>query len=300
MTMRHSTASDGIAPAFPHSLPRLLRVERSFGVIDVALAFLAVSMVFSNALVLLLQATFLLLMLGGCYWRLPGLAARALLWVGIATAQMIAAVSQGHLPEWHLLHVPLLSVMLVIVYLLAKRRNGIERSLSEAELHDHLTRLPNRTCFLRRLDETLTAASGDQRAVAVISLDIDGFKAVNDEHGHATADRLLITLGERLRRCVRADDTVARVGGDEFLIVVGTEPGSVPRIAERIAAAVEAPFVIDNVEVRVSASLGVALSEDPSPRLRDDLVRHADAAMRRVKSEGKAGYEVFSPVTAPA
>jgi diguanylate cyclase (GGDEF)-like protein len=222
------------------------------------------------------------------------------LWAGIATTQLVAAVWIDDAPASNLLTLPLLTVMLVIVYLLAVRRHNAERTRTHAELHDQLTRLPNRTTFMRRLDERLAANASDHRAIAVISLDLDGFKAVNDDHGHAAADQLLVVLAERLRRCVRGDDTVARVGGDEFMIVVGSDPGMVPRIAERLAQAVEEPFVFDGVEIRVTASLGVALSEDPSPRVRDDLVRHADAAMRRVKSEGRSGYEVFSPMTAAA
>ncbi len=293
--MRHSTAIDSVAPTPASRLPQLLRVDRTFGVIDAALAFVAVWMVASSQLVLLLQATFLLLMVGACYWRLPGLVARALLWGGVATAEVVAAVSQEVLPSSQLRQLPLLSAMLVIVFVLASRRTRVERTLTHTELHDQLTGLPNRSHFLRRLDESLASVSTDQRAVAVISLDIDGFQAVNDDYGQAVADRLLVALGERLRGCVRGDDTVARVGGDEFLIVVRTEPGTVPRIAERLAAAVEAPYVLDGVELRVTASLGVALSETPSAGTRNDLVRHADAALRRVKSEGRAGYEVFSP-----
>lgn len=296
--MRHLSASDGVAPA--PLVPRLLRVDRSFGVIDACLVAVAVVMVTSDQMILLVQVTFLLLMIGGCHWRFPGFVARCALWVGVATAEMLLAVSLGDSPASALLELPLLGLMLVIVYRLALRRHRVERTLTQAELHDHLTRLPNRTYFLRRLGEALGAAAADRRAVAVISLDIDGFTSVNDDHGHVAADRILVTLAERLRGCVREDDTVARVGGDEFMIVVRTEPGAVPRIAGRIAEAVETPFAFDGVEIRVTASLGVALTEEPTARVRDDLVRHADAAMRRVKSEGKAGYEVFSPLTAAA
>ncbi len=298
--MRHSTTTNGVRPAVLNALPQLLRVDRHFGVLDVCLALIAIASVFSNEVVLLVQATFLLLMLGACYWRFAGFLARTMLWAGIATAEMVAAVWLDLAPASSLLTLPLLIVMLVIVYLLATRRHNAERTLSHAELHDQLTRLPNRATFLRRLDERLAVPSADHRAIAVISLDIDGFNAVNDDHGHTAADRLLVELAERLRRCVRADDTVARVGGDEFMIVVSSDPGMVPRIAERLAHTVEEPFVFDGLEIRVTGSIGVALSEEPSPRVRDDLVRHADAAMRRVKAEGRSGYEVFSPMTAAA
>lgn len=298
--MLHSTATDRVAPAPANGFQQLLRADRSFGVIDVCLVLIAIGSLFSDQLVIFDQATFLLLMLGACYWRLPGLIARTVLWAGIATAQVVVSVTLGDASGSSLIHLPLLTVMLAIVYQMAVRRHRVERTLTQAELHDPLTRLPNRAAFLRRLDERLATTSGDRRAVAVISLDIDGFKAVNDDYGHAVADRLLVELAERLRRCVRADDTVARVGGDEFMIVVASEPGMVPRIAERLAHTVEEPFAIDGAEVRVTGSIGVALCSEPNPRERDDLVRHADAAMRRVKSEGRSGYEVFSPVTVAA
>jgi diguanylate cyclase (GGDEF)-like protein len=300
MTMRPLSARDGDAVVSPNAVHRLLRVDRSFGVIDACLVAVAVAMVFSAEMILLLQMTILLLMLGGYYWRFPGFIARSVLWVGVATAEMVLAVSLGDTPASDLLALPLLVVMLAIFYALSSRRYRAERTLSQAELHDHLTRLPNRRNFLRRLDEALIAAAAERRAIAVVSLDIDGFKAVNDDYGHDLADRILVVLADRLRGCVRGDDTVARVGGDEFMIVVGAEAGAVPRIAERIAAAVETPFAVDGVEVRVTASVGVALSEEPERRERDDLVRHAEAAMRRVKAEGKAGYEVFSPLSAVA
>jgi diguanylate cyclase (GGDEF)-like protein len=299
-TMRQSTTTTGVASAASRSWQDLLRVDRSFGIIDICLALVAIVSLFSTQFILLVQVTFLLLMVGACSWRFAGFVARTVLWVGIATAQVVGAVWFDDEPASSLLTLPLLTVMLVIVYLLAARRHSAERTLSHAELHDQLTRLPNRATFLRRLDERLAMTSADRRAVAVISLDIDGFKAVNDEHGHEVADRLLVELAERLRRCVRADDTVARVGGDEFMIVVGSDPGTVPRIAERLAHAVEEPFVFEGVEICVAGSLGVALTEEPCPRVRDDLVRHADAAMRRVKAEGRSGYEVFSPTTVAA
>lgn len=298
--MRHSIARDGVFPEPMSGARRLLGVDRHFGVIDACLAVTALAMVASNEMVLLLQVTIFLLMLGGYYWRFAGFVARTLLWVGVAAAQMVLAVSRGDSPATDLLALPLLGVMLVLFYLLSSRRHRVERTLTYAELHDHLTRLPNRRYFLRLLGEALGAAAANGRAIAVISLDIDGFTAVNDAFGHEPADRLLVALAERLRGCVRGGDTVARVGGDEFLIVVATETGAVPRIAERIAAAVEGPFVVDGVEIRVTASVGIALSEEPTRHERLDLVRHAEAAMRRVKSEGKAGYELFSPLTSAA
>jgi diguanylate cyclase (GGDEF)-like protein len=298
--MRHSTGGEDVQATRLDRLARLLRVDRTFGVIDSCLAIVAVLMVLSDQLILFLDTTFLLLMLGGCFWRFSGFLARSLLWAGVATAEAVMLVSADVVPASDLLQIPLLVLMLATFYTLASRRNRVERSLTYAGLHDQLTRLPNRACFLRRLEETLSLEPGDRRAVAVISLDIDGFKSVNDAFGHGAGDQVLVVLGERLLRCVRNGDTVARLGGDEFMIAVRTDPGTAPRIAERIAEAVEDPIAIDGAEVRLTASLGVALAEDPSPRLRDDLVRHADAAMRRVKAEGRAGYEVFAPLQTAA
>jgi len=167
--MRDSTARDVERSALAQSLPRLLRVDRTFGVIDACLAAVAIISIFSDQLTILLQATFLLLMLGACYWRLHGFLARTLLWAGIATAEMVVAVTLGDLPASSLVQLLVLTVMLAIVFFLAVCRHRDERTLTHAEHHDQLTRLPNRAEFMRRLDERLAATTADRGAGAVSS-----------------------------------------------------------------------------------------------------------------------------------
>lgn len=300
MTSQLLRNGNSVIPTARLTLRGLLKVDRSFGLIDLCLALVAIAMVFTDQMFLFLQMTFLLLMLGACYWRASGFISRCLFWGGVATAELVVAIATDAAPVSHLLHWLVLCVMLVIVYMLVSRRNVVERTLSDVEQHDQLTRLPNRQAFLRHLDEMLSAPTRAHRAVAVISLDVDDFAEVNRALGHKLADELLVVIGERLRTCMRSGDTVARVGGDKFLIAVGVDPATVPRIAERIATAIKLPYFIHGEEIRVTASLGIALTEDPSSEVRDELVRHAEAAMRRVKSEGKSGFELFSPLSAVA
>lgn len=291
---------DRIVPLVSQRVRGLLRIDQPFGLIDLCLTAVAIAIVFTDQLTLFMQATFLLLMLGACYWKFPGFIGRSLLWGGVTTAELAVAISTGEASSSLMIQWTLLLVMLAIVYVLVSRRNLVERTLNHVEQHDQLTRLPNRTAFLRRLDEALAAPSRAYRAIAVVSVDVDDFNEINRAAGPAVADQLLVVIGERLRACLRAGDTVARVGGDRFLIAVGIDPATLPRIAERITRAIELPFFIEGEEIRITASLGIALTEHPSPELRDELVRHADAAMRRVKSHGKAGYEVFSPLSEAA
>jgi diguanylate cyclase (GGDEF)-like protein len=296
MTSHLLRSRERVIPSASQAFRGLLRVDRPFGLIDLCLAMVAVAMVFNDQLLLFLQMTFLLLMLGACYWRAGGFIGRCLLWGGVATAELVVAIATDVAPISYLVQWGLLCVMLAIVYVLVTRRNVVERTLSHIEQHDQLTRLPNRQSFLRRLEEMLSSSSRSQRAVAVMSVDVDDFTEINCALGQKIADELLIVIGQRLRTCLRSGDTVARVGGDKFLIVVEVDPATVARVAERISTAIELPYFINGEEIRITASLGIALTEDPSPDLRDELVRHADAAMRRVKSEGKAGFEVFSPL----
>ncbi len=127
--------------------------------------------------------------------------------------------------------------------------------------------------------------------IAVLFLDLDGFKDVNDRHGHDAGNDLLVAVASRLRNCVRPGDVVARMGGDEFTILLTRLESAAPavEVAERICAALPSPFEIRGAEVRISTSIGIAIapadSADPG-----DLLRRADVAMYRAKSQGKAGW----------
>ena len=149
--------------------------------------------------------------------------------------------------------------------------------------HDALTDLPNRALFTNKVDSALLVAKDAATSVAVLFLDLDGFKTVNDSLGHAAGDELLRAVGARLRGAIKATDTAARFGGDEFAILleVPSRQSSTPvRIAERVLATIAAPFEIDGQEVSLTASIGVATGTEPG----EDLLRNADLAMYHAKA----------------
>jgi diguanylate cyclase (GGDEF)-like protein len=166
-----------------------------------------------------------------------------------------------------------------------------ENELRDLALHDPLTGLANRTLLYERLQHALTTHDRAQLTVAVLFIDLDGFKHVNDTLGHHVGDRVLTEVGSRLRRCVRANDTVARLGGDEFAIL--TEQIAGPEDAETIAGhvvrALQAPLDVDHRPVMITASVGVAV-RSPDDRTADDILRTADAAMYGAKISGKDRY----------
>jgi len=160
---------------------------------------------------------------------------------------------------------------------------------------DELTGLPNRAVFLDRLERAVERARRHPAArFAVLFLDLDRFKMINDGLGHAAGDRLLVGIAAQLGECVRPEDTVARMGGDEFTILLDeiTDVGDATRVAERIQQSLALPLTLDGQEVFTSASVGIALSA-PSVRRAEDLLRDADTAMYRAKARGRAGYQVF-------
>lgn len=182
---------------------------------------------------------------------------------------------------------------------------AIERKKYEAELshqahHDPLTGLPNRTLFLEFLQLAMARARRYRSTVAVLFLDLDRFKVVNDSLGHDAGDELLVALGQRLRGIVRPGDTVARFGGDEFTILCEDLPTAgagdhATDVAERLLHVIEQPFLLDGEEQYLSASIGIALAA-PGAERPEGLLRDADAAMYRAKERGKGRWELFDEV----
>jgi diguanylate cyclase (GGDEF)-like protein/PAS domain S-box-containing protein len=173
-------------------------------------------------------------------------------------------------------------------------RKAFEEQLKTLAFRDSLTNLANRALFIDRLDQALAGARRRGRSVAVLFLDLDNFKLVNDSLGHGGGDRLLIAVAERLQTAVRGEDSVARFGGDEFTILlkdVETESDATD-VAQRVETALATPFNIDGRELFVSASIGVAVGGSQSAGS-EALVRNADLAMYRAKRNGKARHETF-------
>jgi diguanylate cyclase (GGDEF)-like protein len=169
-----------------------------------------------------------------------------------------------------------------------------ETQLAHEALHDPLTRLPNRALFLDRLGVALDRSRRSAATIAVLFLDVDNFKNVNDTFGHHTGDQVLVGLGGRLTGMLRPMDTVARFGGDEFTFLfedVGDER-EVVAIAQRISDSVGLPFRLDGTQVTVTVSIGIAIVADPAIPP-GTIIQEADAAMYRAKEHGRARIELF-------
>jgi diguanylate cyclase (GGDEF)-like protein len=175
------------------------------------------------------------------------------------------------------------------------QRKAAERQLLHDAFHDALTFLPNRSRFTELLRRSIGRARLDEQySFAMLFLDLDRFKVVNDSLGHAVGDQLLVAVARRLEQCVRPGDTVARLGGDEFTVLIDNTAtvNDATRVAERIMIELQRPFFLQGQDVFVSASIGIALSST-GYHMPDDLLRDADLAMYRAKANGKSRYEVF-------
>lgn len=171
-------------------------------------------------------------------------------------------------------------------------RDALQGELRRLAFHDALTGLANRALFTDRLETTCRQATRDGRAVAVMIIDLDDFKPVNDRYGHAAGDALLAEIATRLSGSLRHSDTVARLGGDEFAVLLHHPlPDSIGTIAERLLRAVTAPCTITGRQVTVGASIGIAINRTGG-RTADELLKQADDAMYRAKRQRKSGYEI--------
>ena len=239
-------------------------------------------------------------------WALAGLAgAGALLLFVAGLVEAFGARSAGS-PAWLLPTAGLVVVALTwALHRLRRERVQLRQALEELKriedglrqrvFHDPLTKLANRELFHDRLEHALALRTREAEPVAVLFLDLDDLKAVNDGLGHAAGDELLVAAAERIRSCVRPSDTTARLGGDEFAVLLEetAAPDGAIRTAERILRSLQEPFLLEGREVTGGASVGIALSDASLDK--NGLLRNADIAMYRAKSQGKDRYALYAP-----
>ena len=174
------------------------------------------------------------------------------------------------------------------------QRKQAEEQIRYRADHDALTGLPNRALFADRLGSALAGASRHGHRFALLAVDLDYFKAVNDRFGHLAGDALLVETAARLQACVRESDTVARLGGDEFAVILTeiTGPADAEEVAARICASIARPFALAEGEACVSASVGIAFGPDGDASL-EVLQRRADRALYAVKHSGRGHYRIY-------
>jgi diguanylate cyclase (GGDEF)-like protein/PAS domain S-box-containing protein len=173
-------------------------------------------------------------------------------------------------------------------------RKALEEQLTHQALHDALTGLPNRAFFVDRLKQALSRAKRQSTKVAVLFMDLDNFKVINDSLGHEAGDALLVEVSGRLLKGLRPEDTAARLGGDEFVVLLEdlVEAGEAKRVAKRIMSWLRPPIAVEGRQTFVSASVGIALNESGQTQPAE-LMRDADAAMYKAKEDG--GLQIFEP-----
>jgi len=183
-------------------------------------------------------------------------------------------------------------LMLAIVRDITERKQA-EEKIREMAYHDHLTGLPNRALFYDRLEQGLAHAHRNRKLTALLALDLDHFKSINDKLGHEWGDQALIKVGKRLLQCVRATDTVARLGGDEFSIIlvdVASEEAAC-KIAEKVIAAIGQPLSLKKSQYTLGVSIGIHLVS-PGDGDMENIINRADSAMYQAKKEGKNCYRI--------
>lgn len=176
-------------------------------------------------------------------------------------------------------------------------RKQAEERAREASLHDPLTALPNRALIFEYGSRLLAAAHRNHGRGAVLFVDLDRFKPINDQYGHEVGDRVLQEVGQRLKDCTRDEDLVGRLGGDEFVIILGHPDGHAHRasaVAKHVLESLKRPIKVDAIEMAISPSIGISLFPEHADNL-EGLIHAADLAMYRVKQSGRANYRVYTP-----
>jgi diguanylate cyclase (GGDEF)-like protein/PAS domain S-box-containing protein len=215
--------------------------------------------------------------------------------------ECLLAHRDGSLRHFEILHTNLLDDPVVGGIVLNARdvseRKTFEEQMTHQAFHDPVTHLPNRALFNERVRHAVARTLREEIGLAVIFIDLDDFKTVNDSLGHAAGDTVLREVAQRISASVRAADTAARFGGDEFAILLEgvTDLQSAVESADRILASLSVPTLTEHNELLIRASLGISIAEIGTVTDADELTRNADAAMYIAKAEGKGGYRVFEP-----
>ncbi len=185
-------------------------------------------------------------------------------------------------------------------YLVGSATDITERKKLEMELenyanYDKLTGLPNRRLFFERLERMVLESERDKKKFVLLFIDLDGFKTINDQHGHEIGDEVLILVGQRLLQCVRKSDTVARMGGDEFTMILrnAEDNAVIYRLIEKIHGVIQDEMMVAGITCKINSSIGVAVYPE-NGRNSEILLRNADSSMYEVKKNGKAGFKFFA------
>ena len=221
-----------------------------------------------------------------------------LLYVPVAIAAMVCIPAYLPTPGLGPIFVSstlLMGAVMARQYTVVRQNQRLLRMVADQALRDTLTGLANRDLFNDRLMHAVQLHENDNQSVAVLSMDLDDFKLVNDSLGHPAGDALLIQAAERLLGCVRTSDTVARVGGDEFAVLMEGLPELSRLVAHRVVAAFEEPFVIDGQQLLMRPSVGLAVASSANPDLSADLLlKQADVAMYSAKRSKSGGLHTFT------
>ena len=184
----------------------------------------------------------------------------------------------------------------VVVYKDITERKKYEEKLKHLALHDYLTGLPNRNFFSKRLKEEMHRVEESKRTLAVFYLDVDKFKEINDTMGHDIGDELLKEFSKRVKACIRVEDLLARIGGDEFGILITNlhNRGKAIEIAERILTSLQSDWIIEKKAIKISASIGISFYSNDYEQDEKLLLKQADIALYRAKEKGRGNYQVYT------
>ena len=284
--------------------------------IDIGLFVTAFLMFATEYIVFFFHIIFVLLSIGAFFWNFRAFTLRSLFWVAGATGAVLLAVFQGRTQSEEMIEIPLLSIILVMVFIIASVRAKTQKelehehrllkqlleereTLQEALLHqafyDKLTGLPNRALLFDRLQHSFLEAVRHRQGLALLFVDLDGFKSVNDRFGHAIGDQLLIEVAKRMLSVARPEDTVARLGGDEFTVLIKAPHtlDAAADVANRVLEMISEPYQINDIDLSISASIGVSMRY-PKGDQPEDLLREADDAMYQAKSSGTSKIYVHA------